>query len=367
MDLLRTILIYMSMVFVSAVQSAPEPALMPELNAPSQTAYVEASATPTLVPTPSPTPVPTPDITPNTDYKTIRVGDNGDEVRNMQQKLADLGYYAGDVDGRFGNQTRRAVEKFQYNNGLDSDGIAGKNTLTVLFEYKDVRSAPVEVTPTPANGGVTAAATGNDGITIPTFMPIETSGLPIAPTESATIAALATTVKPVVTPSATVTAMPSPTPTATPLPEFLPMEGFTIAIAGKEDDPLLTSTLAVQGKENKPLVPYSYGDILYVPFLTLLERASVVLVPSDNLELKEYAFALKDDIYRLTFTEDQSGSPTDLQVYKNNEPQILPIRDVRAVDELYYLPTTSMESLTGVVLTMDAAAHRLVMTLPSAK
>ncbi|MEG0996435.1 MAG: peptidoglycan-binding domain-containing protein, partial [Clostridia bacterium] len=115
MDLLRTILIYMSMVFVSAVQSAPEPALMPELNAPSQTAYVEASATPTLVPTPSPTPVPTPDITPNSDYKTIRVGDNGDEVRNMQQKLADLGYYTGDVDGRFGNQTRRAVEKFQYN------------------------------------------------------------------------------------------------------------------------------------------------------------------------------------------------------------------------------------------------------------
>jgi len=144
MNLLKTLLIYLTMVFVSSVQTAPEPSLVPQTPTPSPTlAIVAATDAPTA------TPVPTPDITPNDQYHTLQVGDRSDTIKLMQQRLAELGYYTGEIDGAFGNQTRRAVEQFQYNNGLSVDGIAGKRTLTVLYESEDVVSATVEETATP--------------------------------------------------------------------------------------------------------------------------------------------------------------------------------------------------------------------------
>lgn len=186
MDLLRTILVYMSMVFVASVQSAPEPSLLPEVDVPTPTPYVEAAATSTPAPTPTPTPVPTIDISPNPDYKTIKVGDNGEDVRAMQQKLAEYGYYTGEIDGRFGNQTRRAVEKFQYQHGLSVDGIAGKRTLTVLYDSDDIRRAPVDATPspspsqTPGSGTLLTAATSGapSNTPEPTFAPDATESTP---------------------------------------------------------------------------------------------------------------------------------------------------------------------------------------------
>lgn len=62
----------------------------------------------------------------------LRQGSSGQEVRTMQQKLKNWGYYTGAVDGIFGSQTRRAVEYFQRKNGLVVDGIVGKKTLAAL-------------------------------------------------------------------------------------------------------------------------------------------------------------------------------------------------------------------------------------------
>jgi len=59
-------------------------------------------------------------------------GSSGSEVRTMQQKLKNWGYYNGAVDGIFGPQTRKAVEYFQRKNGLVADGIVGKKTLAAL-------------------------------------------------------------------------------------------------------------------------------------------------------------------------------------------------------------------------------------------
>jgi N-acetylmuramoyl-L-alanine amidase len=44
-------------------------------------------------------------------YSTI--GSRGNEVRNIQQRLRDWGYYKGAVDGIYGTKTRSAVIKFQ--------------------------------------------------------------------------------------------------------------------------------------------------------------------------------------------------------------------------------------------------------------
>ena len=79
-------------------------------------------ATPRTVITPAPTPtvkprVVTPSPTPEED-ETIRKWDKGRRVRKMQQRLADLGYPVGKVDGSYGDQTATAVNLFQSSAGL---------------------------------------------------------------------------------------------------------------------------------------------------------------------------------------------------------------------------------------------------------
>lgn len=61
-----------------------------------------------------------------------RYGSSGDEVRQIQKKLKDWGYYDGAVDGIYGSKTFAAVKNFQSKNGLNADGIAGEKTLSAL-------------------------------------------------------------------------------------------------------------------------------------------------------------------------------------------------------------------------------------------
>ena len=59
-------------------------------------------------------------------------GSTGEEVKNIQKKLKNWGYYTGSVDGIYGKMTEDAVKYFQRSNGLTVDGIAGKNTLAAM-------------------------------------------------------------------------------------------------------------------------------------------------------------------------------------------------------------------------------------------
>ena len=61
-----------------------------------------------------------------------KLGSRGDEVRKIQKKLKELGYYKGNVDGIYGNATKKAVTAFQKNCGITADGIAGPKTLKFL-------------------------------------------------------------------------------------------------------------------------------------------------------------------------------------------------------------------------------------------
>jgi len=62
----------------------------------------------------------------------LRYGSQGSEVVSLQQRLSQLGYYTGEVDGNFDSDTRDAVKLFQKANGLDDDGIVGSGTQGVL-------------------------------------------------------------------------------------------------------------------------------------------------------------------------------------------------------------------------------------------
>ncbi len=64
--------------------------------------------------------------------EAIYWGSSGATVSQVQQKLADWGYYNGPVDGKFGQSTYEAVVAFQKKNGLTADGVAGKSTFAAL-------------------------------------------------------------------------------------------------------------------------------------------------------------------------------------------------------------------------------------------
>lgn len=61
-----------------------------------------------------------------------KVGSTGNEVRQIQTRLKNWGYYTGAIDGIYGTQTKNAVLYFQRKNGLSADGIAGPSTLSAI-------------------------------------------------------------------------------------------------------------------------------------------------------------------------------------------------------------------------------------------
>ena len=58
---------------------------------------------------------------------SLKKGSTGSEVEKMQQRLYDLGYYTGAVDGNFGESTEEAFKLFQEAAGLYVDGVAGSD------------------------------------------------------------------------------------------------------------------------------------------------------------------------------------------------------------------------------------------------
>ena len=70
----------------------------------------------------------------NTDLTLNNIIETGTTSENkaVQQKLKNLGYYTGNIDGIFGPLTNQAVRNFQRDYGLQVDGIVGPQTLQAL-------------------------------------------------------------------------------------------------------------------------------------------------------------------------------------------------------------------------------------------
>ncbi len=63
---------------------------------------------------------------------TFHPGDRGDQIREIQQALAQNGSSIT-VDGDYGTGTTEAVKAFQYSRGLEADGIVGAETYRALI------------------------------------------------------------------------------------------------------------------------------------------------------------------------------------------------------------------------------------------
>ena len=75
------------------------------------------------------------------DDDSLRMGDSGSAVKDLQTKLKKLGYYDGTVDSTFGSGTYAAVKAFQKKYNLTADGVAGSETLKKLdTAYKNADS-----------------------------------------------------------------------------------------------------------------------------------------------------------------------------------------------------------------------------------
>ncbi len=355
MDLLKTILLYLSMLYISSVQIAPDPSTVNITPSPVPTPYgIVATVTP--VPTPSPTPVPTPAITPNTAYGQMVMGDRNDTVADMQRKLAELGYYKGDIDGAYGNQTRRAVELFQYQNGLTVDGIAGRYTLTVLYESDEVKPAPTQVVATE-----TPPFVMDETITPPPAT--ETPAIPVTPSPTPTPQPVTTaTPEPTATPEATA----APEATETPGPSVTPdlnapveVDTYHFVLAGFSDP------LTVQDSDTV-LHPAEFEEALYVPLTEILKNAGNVIIGNTDGDTQEIAFTVLADFYQFSYTLGEDGSLSNLVFEKNAQPQPLNTRNAFVLDELLYLPLEDMARITGITFTMDEAGGIITVTLPTA-
>lgn len=98
--------------------------------------------------------------------RTLRPGDKGNLVRDLQKVLTGIGYFTGAIDGDFGKRTRAAVLAFQADNHLTADGIVGPLTREALGEAHPRDIAPARAMATLADlsaGGsrIASASIGN--------------------------------------------------------------------------------------------------------------------------------------------------------------------------------------------------------------
>lgn len=106
-------------------------------------------------------------------------------IQSLQNRLTELGYYEGPVDGVFTTETRDALAAFQQANGLVGTGILDPLTQQRLVNPEEGGSAPEASSPAP-NAGTAPAESGNapapsaPALELP---PVSESGEVAAPTD----------------------------------------------------------------------------------------------------------------------------------------------------------------------------------------
>lgn len=78
-------------------------------------------------------------------YNALAIGNKGDDVQSVQNRLKELGYIKK-TTGYFGSETDTAVRSFQKNNGLSVDGKVGPRTMNVLMSSGAKKSTGASIT-----------------------------------------------------------------------------------------------------------------------------------------------------------------------------------------------------------------------------
>jgi peptidoglycan hydrolase-like protein with peptidoglycan-binding domain len=81
----------------------------------------------------APTTTQTPTQTVPLPAATLKLGDRGNAVKELQHALRSLGYTTGTIDGVFGASTQSALIAFQSAHNLSPDGVLGPATRAALL------------------------------------------------------------------------------------------------------------------------------------------------------------------------------------------------------------------------------------------
>ncbi len=76
---------------------------------------------------------------------------SGEQVELLTRRLAELGYYTGEVSSKYTTPVVNAVKAFQKANGLYVDGLAGPRTLALLYGSASAATPAPTPAPTPAS------------------------------------------------------------------------------------------------------------------------------------------------------------------------------------------------------------------------
>ena len=81
-------------------------------------------------------------------YTEMSKGSKGDEVKTLQARLKELGFYASTIDGDYGNGTVNAIKAFEDYNGLEQTGVASPDLQAFLFSNnaKGIEIPDLEIT-----------------------------------------------------------------------------------------------------------------------------------------------------------------------------------------------------------------------------
>ncbi len=81
-------------------------------------------------------------------YENLKIGDSGDQVIILQQKLKELGYYNAVINGDFGRATEEGVKAFQRYANIDPTGIVNQETWDKLIQYTEKAISRISLYPT---------------------------------------------------------------------------------------------------------------------------------------------------------------------------------------------------------------------------
>ena len=106
----------------------------------------------------------------------LRRGAKGEQVKTVQQRLTDLGYFSGPISGNYMNQTVEAVKKFQENHGLKADGVTGEDTWNLMFDDQLALNSSATPRPTPVPTPVPYAITVDVNNQVTTVYGLDANG-----------------------------------------------------------------------------------------------------------------------------------------------------------------------------------------------
>ena len=90
-------------------------------------------------------------------------GDIGDDVAKLQKALQIRGFYTGNIDGIYGENTWNSVKAFQKAVGLTATGKASKSTLVKLFDASLTTTATASAPKATTTSQTTSQTTGQSG------------------------------------------------------------------------------------------------------------------------------------------------------------------------------------------------------------